>query len=80
MVVLMLSSVKAWCETVSKGLAEERKRTQKQIAEWRAAGIEEDEIMRRVYMPWKTLDEYRKTIVEYERLYRLSVPKYEPWP
>ena len=65
----MASSMNVWCEIIKLGLAKRRRRDATEVATLVAAGVGEDEATRRVYYPWKTIEQYREMLAEYARVF-----------
>ena len=65
----MAISIGLWPEIVHKAL---RKKSELNLAACRrleSEGVDDDEIMRRVYFPWKTLEQYRQMKSDYNALF-----------
>jgi hypothetical protein len=58
-----------WPATVSKTLQKQGKRDLAECRQLEAEGVDGDEIMRRVYFPWKTPEEYQRLKREYEAVF-----------
>ena len=65
----MAASMSVYCDIVSKGLANERRKTEAHLKQLLNEGVSLDEAIRRVYVPWKTPEQYRALRDEYERIF-----------
>ncbi len=60
------AAVSAWCEAVRKVLDDKRRTDTARFNMYVGLGVPEDEATRRVYYPWKTLQQYHDMLADYE--------------
>lgn len=59
-------------QIVQEGLAAQRKADRAEMAKLLASGVDEEEAVRRVYLPWKSPAEYRAMLAEYDAAFAVG--------